>query len=127
MQNQLGILYPGDTTFILSGDADDIRVQREPDIAFVKQENFQPTKGFIYQAPDLAIEIVSPSQSVQEIVEKAQEFLQYGTQEVWVVMPETQQITVYKQSQNSTFSIEDTLISSLFSDFELPVKNIFQQ
>jgi Uma2 family endonuclease len=65
-----GRVYPGDVTFVLDGEPEDIRKTREPDVAFVFMNNVAPTQGFIYRAPDLAVEIISPSQKYPDMVEK---------------------------------------------------------
>jgi Uma2 family endonuclease len=91
---KLGRLYPGDITFVLDGEPNDIRISREPDISFVKAAHVTPSDGFIYRAPDIAIEIISPSQSYEFMVEKANLYCQYGTQQVWIVFPKTRQIEV---------------------------------
>jgi Uma2 family endonuclease len=85
--NKLGRVYPGDVIFVLDGSPDNIILSREPDVSFVRRENVQPTKGFIYRAPDLAIEIMSPSQDLEEMRKKAREYFQYGTEQVWIVLP----------------------------------------
>src|SRR5258705_422965 len=83
VSRNLGRLYPGDVTFVLDGTPGDIRKMVEPDVAFVSIENVKPSKGFIYRAPDLAIEIKSPSQNDEEMRDKAAEYIQYGTKQVW--------------------------------------------
>ncbi|MGH7466877.1 MAG: Uma2 family endonuclease [Longimicrobiales bacterium] len=49
-------------------------------------------------APDLAVEIVSPSNSAADLQEKVTEYLGAGSLQVWVVYPNTQQIMVYRNS-----------------------------
>src|SRR5664279_48986 len=62
LQHKAGRVYPGDVTYVLSGQPDGIDRSREPDVSFVASANVTPSKGFIYVAPDLVVEIVSPSQ-----------------------------------------------------------------
>jgi len=61
-KQQLGRVYPGDTTFVLAGKSEEIQIARLPDIAFVAKSRLKTTEreGFYYQAPDLAIEVISP-------------------------------------------------------------------
>ena len=93
--NKLGRVYPGEVVFVLDGTPGDIRVSREPDVGFLRQRNVKPTKGFIYRAPDLAVEIMSPSQDYHEMVKKAQEYFQYGSEQVWIVLPKDKVIETH--------------------------------
>jgi len=90
-QHNLGRVYPADLIYVLNGDEDDIRVVRKPDISFVTAERvktYDRSKPY-YQAPDLAIEIVSPSETIETTRAKLNNYLAYGTQQVWVVYPQT--------------------------------------
>lgn len=95
LAHQLGRVYPGDVTFVLDGEPGNIIESREADVGFVAESNVQSTQGFIFCAPDLAIEIVSPSQSEDEMRAKAKLYLRYGTKQSWVVIPDTRQIEVH--------------------------------
>jgi Uma2 family endonuclease len=95
LQHDAGRVYPGDTDFVLEGEPGDLRLKRQPDIAFVATARVRPSQGFHYGAPDLAVEIISPSQSYAEIREKINEYLHYGAQQAWLVVPQTGQIEVY--------------------------------
>jgi Uma2 family endonuclease len=51
-------------------------------------------------APDLAVEVVSPSQDADDMAAKAQRYLRGGTQLVWVVWPEQQRVDVWRAGGN---------------------------
>jgi Uma2 family endonuclease len=125
--HNLGVLYTGDTDFVLDGDAQDIRIKRRPDIAFVTTSRFVPSKGYIYGAPDLAIEIISPTERPQAIRQKLAEYLQYGVQQVWHVYPDSQEIVIhYPDHTSRTFHAEDTLTGgALLPGFTLKVATLF--
>ncbi len=91
LSNKLGRVYPGDVTYVLDGQPNGIEISREPDVSFVSAANVMPSKGFIYIAPDLAVEIISPSQDYDEMAEKAQEYFNAGTKQVWIVIPSMRQ------------------------------------
>jgi len=125
--NKLGRVYPGDVTFVLQGDASDIRQQREPDVSFVKQENVTPSQGFIYGAPDLAVEIVSPSQSEAEMVAKAQDYFRFGTQVVWLVFPRQKTIQVHTPTNVHTYGMGEMIPGGeLLPGFSLSVAQVFE-
>ena len=91
----LGRTYMVETGFVL----DEVR-QRVlgPDVAFVSQERMTqpPQPGFFRGAPDLAVEVRSPSQSAREMDTKAEGYLAAGTRLVWVVDPDNRTVTVYR-------------------------------
>jgi Uma2 family endonuclease len=71
---------------------------RGPDVAFVTtrraDEQCQNVRAF-EGAPDLAVEILSPSDAPAEVRIKVAEYLAAGTRLVWVVDPESKTVTVY--------------------------------
>jgi Uma2 family endonuclease len=127
LTQHLGRLYPGNVTFVLDGTPDDIRVQREPDVAFVAATHVTPTSGFIYRAPDLAIEIISPSQSYTEMTDKIDEYFQFGTQQVWLVPPSRKQIEVhYPDQKPRKYKVGETISGGdLLPGFTVNVAAVF--
>jgi Uma2 family endonuclease len=126
-QNDLGVLYPGDTVFVLDGTPDDMRVKRRPDIAFVRKENAKRTKGYIFGAPDIAIEIISPTERPGEIRKKLHQYLDHGVKQVWQVYPDAQEIVVHFPDRTAkTYRAGDTLIvGDVLPGFTLEVTAVF--
>jgi len=92
----LGTILGADTGFILGRNPDTVR---SPDAAFVSRERLRSigrTKKFFPGAPDLAVEVLSPSDTVYETEEKVNDWLAAGTRIVWVVNPKQRTITVHK-------------------------------
>ncbi len=108
-QHPLGEGYTGDTGFQLSAEPLTIR---SPDLAFIRTERL-PTgsrPAFLPLAPDLVIEIVSPSEQARTIAEKVSDYLTAGTRLLWVVYPEQQQVHEYRAAQAfRIYTIGDTL------------------
>ena len=103
--NAIGHLHPcvaprslgvvgGEGGFVLALDPDTVLA---PDIAFVRTERL-PTdeQGFARLAPDIAGEVVSPSDTAAEIEEKVQEYLATGVPLVWVLRPNQRTVRVRK-------------------------------
>ena len=70
---------------------------RGPDVAFIAKDQL-PSEipvGFWPFAPDLAIEVVSPSNTTSEIETKVLEYLDAGTRMVWVIDPESRTARIY--------------------------------
>ncbi len=96
--HQLGRVYPADTTYILSEDEQGVQLMRLPDVSFVaanrvKTENRQ---SYYQLAPDLAIEIISPSERAVEMRAKLRDYLRSGVRQVWQVYPDSQEVMVYR-------------------------------
>ena len=109
-QNSLGRVYLAETGFILSHNPDTVRA---PDISFVSAARVAQQKrraGFFDGAPDLAVEVVSPDDTDTAIQEKVLEYLNAGTQLVWVVRPRFKTVAVYRSLTNvRMLTAQDTL------------------
>src|SRR5690349_21826719 len=87
--HKLGTVFAAETGFILSRNPDTVRA---PDVAFVSTERFAEQRreeGFFEAAPDLAVEVVSPGDTDEEVAEKILQYLSAGTKLVWIVRPRT--------------------------------------
>ncbi len=81
--------------FVLAEDPPTVRA---PDVAFVARQRVPaegPPRGYWPGAPDLAVEIASPSNTVAEILDKVRDYLEAGARTVWVVEPRTRGVTVH--------------------------------
>ena len=94
-EHQLGKCYNSDTGFIIAREPDTVRA---PDAAFVRQDRIppHPIRGFFPGAPDLAVEVVSPSDALSEVAAKVDQWLAAGATSVWVVDPPNRTIAVYR-------------------------------
>jgi Uma2 family endonuclease len=93
-ENALGKVVGTETGFVLSDEPPTVRA---PDVAFVREDRlgFDPRR-FAPLAPDLAVEILSPSNTMSEIHEKVLDYVAAGTSLVWVVDPRSHTVTVYR-------------------------------
>src|SRR5450755_2923296 len=75
---------------------------RRPDVAFVSYQRWpkdrsMPLNGNAWDVvPDLAVEVLSPTDLVEEVFDKIAEYFQAGVRLVWVVSPRTRLIQVYE-------------------------------
>ena len=91
----LGVIL-SDSGFLLATRPDTVR---GPDIAFVRRDRYDPAvevSGFFRGAPDLAVEILSPSNRPWEVRAKVADFLAAGSTVVWVIDPDRRFATVYR-------------------------------
>src|SRR5574341_1260147 len=107
-RDRLGIVYATGTGFQLASDT-----VRAPDVSFVRQDRIDevgnPT-GYFPGPPDLAIEVISPSDTYGEVEEKVLDWLNFGTQMVVVINPRTRTVTVHRPTRESvTLTDKDTL------------------
>lgn len=94
-RHQLGVVLGGDSGFILARKPDTVR---GPDVAFVSKERVEEHGDSVRAfsgAPDLAVEVLSPSNTPAAMHAKVADYLAAGTRRVWVVDPEAQAVTVY--------------------------------
>ena len=126
-QNDLGEVFNSDTGFIISTDPDTIRA---PDVSFLRKESIPADgipKGFIPGAPDLAIEVISPTDSYTEVTEKVAQLLEAGTQLVVLIDPRTRTIALHHHDGAIDRLTEDDILT--FGDalpgFECAVAELF--
>jgi Uma2 family endonuclease len=72
---------------------------RSPDVSFVATGRFpddRPTADWGRLAPDLAVEVLSPSERTRHVLDKIGEYLEAGVRLVWVIDPQKQRATVHR-------------------------------
>ena len=102
-EHRLGVFFAAETGFRIESDPDTVRA---PDIAFVRQERIPDTgipKGYWEGAPDLAVEVISPSDTYVEVEDKVFDWINAGTSMVWVVNPRRKTVTVH-------YSLKDSIV-----------------
>lgn len=100
LENDLGKIFFAETGFLLTRNPDTVRA---PDIAFIRKDHLPsapPKEAFWPGSPDLAVEVVSPGDTLAEIDEKVQAWLEAGAAVVWVVNPNWRNVTVYRSATN---------------------------
>jgi Uma2 family endonuclease len=108
-------------------------LRRRPDVAFVSNDrwpwNKRAPKGEPWDmVPDLAIEVVSPSNKANEINTKLQEYFRTGVRQVWVIYPEITQVYLYDSTtQVRILGRNDELDGGpLLPGFRLAVATLFE-
>jgi Uma2 family endonuclease len=125
-QRGLGRVFGAETGFVITRNPDTVRA---PDVAFVRAERLSPTpgKGFFPGPPDLAVEVVSPSDRAGEVLSKVYEWLDAGCRTVWLVDPESRSVTVYRsRSEIRVLAPTDQLPGEdVVPGFSIPVGEVF--
>ena len=125
--HHLGYVFAAETGFILSRNPDSVRA---PDVSFVRGDRVTRdilARGFLPMAPDLAVEVVSPSETAEEVDEKVNEYISAGTEQVWLVYNRTQTIRVhYRDRTSATFHVGDVIDGGeTVPDFRFPLSELF--
>jgi len=124
----MGCVLGAETGFRIAENPDTVRA---PDISYVRKTRI-PSEGipesFWPGPPDLAVEVVSPSDTFQQVDEKIKAWLAAGCLAVWVVDPRLRTVTVHRSATEITTCTEkDTLDGGdVVPGFRCPVKKIFE-
>jgi Uma2 family endonuclease len=125
--HRLGVVLGAGTGFVLARNPD---VVRGADVAFVQASRI-PAAGlpvkFWEGAPDLAVEVVSPGDTVDEVEEKVADYLEAGARMVWVVNPRRKTVTVHRPgAQPFVFRVGDVLEGDdVVPGFRMGVADVF--
>lgn len=123
---KMGRLYGSSAGYRLPNG--DIRV---PDVSFMRRDRLPDgvsPRSFFDGAPDLAVEIISPSEDRGDSARKVVDYLDAGAQEVWQVYPETRRVVVYRSLDDvRTYVADDELDGGdLLPGFLCPVSRFFE-
>jgi Uma2 family endonuclease len=131
LANDIGVAAV-ETLFRLPLDKDR---NRRPDVAFVsykrwpKGQPYNLTENAWPVVPNLTVEVVSPSDRAEEVMEKIKEYFQAGVEVVWVVYPSLQLWTVYEPlARSRTLTVADELDGgTVLPGFRLPLGAFFAE
>ncbi|MDE0316284.1 MAG: Uma2 family endonuclease [Candidatus Poribacteria bacterium] len=121
--NELGRVYTSDTGFRVGE-----RVLM-PDVAFIPTSKLPDDQRAIFSIPpELAIEVISPTDSLTKVVEKALAYLEAGTLLVWIIEPTGKTVTVFRSETDiTTLTRKDTLTGEdVVEGFSCPVAQLFE-
>ena len=114
--------------FYKADESDDTVVQ--PDIMIICDKNKLGPEG-CRGAPDLIIEILSPSNTVIEMKRKLKLYQDAGVREYWVIDPENKDITVYRFQEGAiltyTLKRDSTVPVGIFPDLNINLKQVFAE
>lgn len=127
----------GNALGIVLGEAGMTRMEpglvRMPDVAFHSWQHFPnrllPPGSFVEQAPDLAVEILSPSNTEREMNRKRAEYFAGGSRLVWQVYPPSRRVRVYTSVDEFVEQTEaDTLDGgAVLPGFTLSIRRWFER
>ena len=121
---------------IVVGEAGMMRLSaglvRIPDVSFVSWEQLPgrrvPRVPIADLAPDLAIEVISPSNTAREMERKLRDFMDAGVRLVWYVLPVPQEVHVYTAEHHDVLTIDQELSGgNVLPGFVLPLRRLFEE
>lgn len=104
---------------------------RAPQISFIESERVpvgEPSEWFWEGPPTLAVEIVSPEDLANDFYDRVQDYLEAGTQQVWVLWPRTRSVSIYSSDADTRELGPDASLDggSLLPGFSVQVGDLFE-
>ncbi len=127
-QSKLGITCDSSTAFTMASGN-----RRSADVSFVSRGRLtglkRPLQGYFQGSPDLVVEVLSPSNTFEEIHTKLVEYFDNGTQLAWVINPAERSVLIYRSPEPAHLcTFNDALIGEeILPGFELAVAELFPE
>ncbi|MFN5865209.1 MAG: Uma2 family endonuclease, partial [Pseudanabaena sp.] len=129
LPRQLGIILDSSTAFTMKNGN-----KRSPDISFVSKEKLKGLTelpdGFLDGSPDLAIEVLSPNNTISEIDQKIVEYFENGSRLVWVINLKLHYVLVYRSAQEPDRLLKQSDFldgEDVIEGFTMPFSELFQK
>ena len=129
LPKKLGVILDSSTAFTMKNGN-----KRSPDISFISKEKLlgleELPDGFLDGAPDLAIEVLSPNNTIAEIDQKVVEYFENGSRLVWVINLKQHYVLVYRSAQEPDRLLKqsDALDGEdVIAGFTMPLTELFQK
>jgi len=123
--HQVGEAFIFEYLFVLGPN-----IKRAPDVSFLRAEraNQIDPNADIPGAPDLAVEVLSPNDTVSAVRRKIRQYFAAGAQCVWIVYPETREVEVWREASKPQIVLQETDVleaPDLLPGFSLRVGALF--
>ena len=126
-QDPVGKVFPAPTDVLVEGKAEPV----QPDLVFVAAKRLDiVTQRAIEGVPDLTVEVLSPSNWLDDRRTKFALYAEMGVREYWIVDPDEHTVEVFslregRYALTDRFSPDETLRSDLLPGFEVAVGDLF--
>lgn len=126
--HQLGVVFAAETGFRIANDPDTVLA---PDVSFVNQKRYAELEdelGYLPLAPDLVVEVVSPSDRFSRVEAKALAWLDAGCKLVLIVDPEAETLHSYRSRNQIQIFENGELVdcADAVTGWTLSVADVFQ-
>ena len=130
-QERRGLLFMHGLIYLLKMQSEIVREAYVPDVSFLAKERVLPDRDLRRPpnvAPTLAVEIIMPEDNAETTHYKTREYLNAGTEQVWLVYPRQKEVHQYRRGESivQTYSGNTALdADALFPGLSLPLADIF--
>lgn len=104
---------------------------RRPDVSFLALDRVHstPEDEYIRRAPELAVEVISPSDSAEELERRTRQYFEAGAKLVWQIYPETRTVHVYRADGSAAVLDQQGALTApeLFAGWSTPVAALFER
>lgn len=124
--NDLGFAFPDSVSYTLADDSEVI-----PDASFISYARQPSLPAKFRVAPDIAVEVMSPSNRPRQMLDKIERYLAAGTRWVWVVYPTERVADVYQRADDGDLRLRKLGWNDVFDGgevlpgFQLAVRDVF--
>jgi len=122
--NPIGEALISENVYALSANT-----RRSPDVAIILGDRYEELKDakVIPIIPEIAVEVLSPSETNGMITRRLKQYFGAGVKEVWLVDPEVREVDIWTgpSQPERGLTANDVLTSSLLPGFELSLAKIF--
>lgn len=132
VQHGLGYVFSDGLLCILDKTQRSIKGAQVPDVCFIRKgripKDFNLSRLF-QGAPDLAVEVVSPGDDVNKLLKRVRKYLEFGTEQVWVIYPEEREVHQYRRGSDMIQVYKDAGqidVEALFPGLILTLESIFK-
>jgi Uma2 family endonuclease len=123
---RLGVVCAAETGFVVARDPDTVRA---PDAAFVSHQRMgagPAPKKFWPFAPDLAVEVISPSERAEDVQQRVRDWFAGGARRVWLFYPNVRTVHLLRSpTEIRVLQQGDLLEDDLLPGFTCPVAALF--
>jgi Uma2 family endonuclease len=126
IEKRLGWVLTGEVGIYIRRNPDRIRAA---DIAFLSRQRLprKPAPGFLTVAPELIVEVISPTDTWEDMRRKLADYFSIGVERVWVVEPENRAVVIYRSLNEAVTLNEGDVLQGegALEGFELSIAALF--
>ncbi len=97
-----------------------------PDVCTIARKRLLGEERIIPGAPELAVEVVSPEDTVRHLKSKVDAYLANGSHSVWVVFPDARSVVIHTSSSMRELKGDQAIEDPLLPGFSTPVSGFFE-
>ncbi len=132
ISEKLGYVFTDGLVYLMHLQGKGIKGAFIPDLSFIRKTNLLPdwdvNKNYP-GVPDLAVEVISPTDEADEVMLKVFQYMEKGTEQVWLIYPATQTLFQYFRDDQDTVRVYrgDAMIDAeaFFPGVKIMVKELF--